>query len=393
VGLLERYLAPWRRLPGGFWVLGGARFINRVGAFSLAFLSLYLTRVGHLSLGQAGTVLATFGALTIPSRLLGGWLAGRLGGRVTMAAGLAVTAAVQLGLGIFTGTVALAGGTLMLGLAFDIYEAPAAALVAGAVPVPARDFAFGALALVSSLAGVVAGGIAAGLAGLGLRWLFVVDGITSAAAAVVVTSLPGTPRGRPVSPGPSCHPSWWADRRLWLITGASTVFATLYLQVFLLLPLTLTERGQQPGAVGVVLMASSAVVLAGGTAGARRLARISQHRVLAAGYLAFGIGLGLNAFARSLHEFVLAAIVWASADLMIIGRLPAVVAAIAPAGSSARYLAIYGSSWGVAAVAAPLIGTAMLSRLGPMATWSAMGMACILPACTAMAIRTRPSPP
>jgi len=237
------------------------------------------------------------------------------------------------------------------------------------------------------------GGIAVGLAGLGLRWLFIVDGITSAAAAVVVTSLPGTPRGRPVSPGPSCHPSWWADRRLWLITGASTVFATLYLQVFLLLPLTLTERGQQPGAVGIVLMASSAVVLAGGTAGARRLARISQHRVLAAGYLAFGIALGLNAFARSLHEFVLAAIVWASADLMIIGRLPAVVAEIAPAGSSARYLAIYGSSWGVAAVAAPLIGTAMLSRLGPMATWSAMGMACILPACTAMAIRTRPSPP
>jgi hypothetical protein len=69
---------------------------------------------------------------------------------------------------------------------------------------------------------------------------------------------------------------------------------------------------------------------------ARRLARISRHRVLTAGYLAFGTGLGLNAFAGSLPEFVLAAIVWASADLMIIGCLPAMIAEIAPAGSCAE---------------------------------------------------------
>ena len=71
--------APWRGLSSAVWILVVARAVNRIGAFTLPFLGVVLSVEFGASLTTTGLILAMFGAATIPSRLLGGQLADRLG--------------------------------------------------------------------------------------------------------------------------------------------------------------------------------------------------------------------------------------------------------------------------------------------------------------------------
>ena len=78
----------WRDLPATVWLLVAARAVNRLGAFTLPFLSLTLVAELGASVAQAGYLLAVFGLATIPSRLLGGRLSDRWGTRATIVGGL-----------------------------------------------------------------------------------------------------------------------------------------------------------------------------------------------------------------------------------------------------------------------------------------------------------------
>ena len=66
-------------MPRPLVVLVLARCVNRLGGFSMAFLGVHLATDLEASLAVVGVVLAVFGLATIPSRLLGGHLAGRVG--------------------------------------------------------------------------------------------------------------------------------------------------------------------------------------------------------------------------------------------------------------------------------------------------------------------------
>src|SRR6476661_6106244 len=76
------------RLPQEVRALLLIRTLNRVGAFSLGFLSLLLTSELGASLTTAGWLLAGFGVASILSRLLGGRLADRWDRRAAIVLGL-----------------------------------------------------------------------------------------------------------------------------------------------------------------------------------------------------------------------------------------------------------------------------------------------------------------
>jgi len=58
------------------------------------------------------------------------------------------------------------------------------------------------------------------------------------------------------------------------------------------------------------------------------------------------------------------------------GRSFAIVSELAPVEASARYLAVYGLSWGVATLLAPLVGTWLIGVSGPGLLWGASAGAC-----------------
>ena len=156
------------------------------------------------------------------------------------------------------------------------------------------------------------------------------------------------------------------------------VFAVVYLQVGVALPLTVVARGLPVGDVGLLLAVSAATValaqpvLAGGPR-----ARLDDFAAMAAGYVLLGAGLVATGLAHGLVPLTAATVLWSLGDLVLLGRATTVVAGLAPAGGRGGYLATYGIAWGVAAVVGPLVGTRLFAAGGPLLLWSVLGALCL----------------
>ncbi|MDT0382171.1 MFS transporter [Streptomyces sp. DSM 42041] len=371
-----------QRLPRVVWLLIAARAVNRLGAFSLSFLTVLITTEFGASIAAAGLVSTSFGLATIPSRLLGGHLADRFGRRRTIVLGLAGCTVAQLGLAAAGNLPTAVCSAVFLGLVFELYEPPSQAIIGEVAGTAQRVRAYSLLNAALAVAGVGAGLLATGLGRWDLRWLFVADAITCLACAIVIHLVLPADRARfrgRASRSETVSVSPWRDRTLMMLLASGTVFALVYLQVMIVLPLSLADRGQSPADAGLLFTASALVIVCGQPLlRANPLAVMSAPAVLTAGYLLLGVGLAGYAAAHSLPSFLVATAVWSLGDLLLMGRMYAVVADLAPRGASARYMAAYGTSWGIASVAAPLAGTQLLEHAGTAVLWSVTAAACFV---------------
>lgn len=368
-------------MPRIVWLLVTARAINRLGAFSLPFLTVLISTDFGASTTTAGVLSAAFGLATIPSRLAGGRLAARLGRRRTIVLGLTGCALAQLGIAAAGSLAAVAVFAILLGLVFELYEPPSQAMIADAVRPAERVRAYSLLNVALAAGGTGAGLIAAGLGRWDLRWLFVVDALTCLACALALRiALPADHRHRPAvddgEHGEQARP--WRDRALWGMFTSGTVFALVYMQIMMALPLTLARRGLEPADAGLLFTASAVTVIAAQPAlRLRRLATLSDSAALALGYTLLAIGLVGYAMAHTLPAFLITTAVWSLGDVLILGRAFSVVAGLAPPGGADRYLAAYGISWGIATVAAPVTATQMLEHAGVAALWAGSASLCL----------------
>ncbi|MFI5697104.1 MFS transporter [Kribbella sp. NPDC051586] len=375
---------PWRGLSRTVWILVVARAVNRIGAFTLPFLGVVLTVEFGASLAQTGLILAVFGAATIPSRLLGGQLADRLGRRWTIVLGLTGCAISQLWIAGSRTLWSAVLATILLGLAFEIYEPPSQAMIADVTEPSDRPAAYGLYSAALAAAGVLAGLLAAAISHVDLRWLFVADAITClSCAALVAVALPAGERrgGRPLPARSDARAetllegrgdlaaggSAWRDRRLLLLLAGGTIFATIYMQIIIGLPLTLLEQGLPKSGIGIILAISAVTLIA-----AQRLLRV-QHlddfRSITVGYVLLAVGLVVCAVAGNLAVFVIASILWSLGDLFLLTRYLTQASGLAPDEARGRYLAVFGLSWGIATTIAPLVVTQLLDRTGPTGLW------------------------
>ena len=388
------------RLPKQVKALIVARAVNQLGGFSLAFLTVLLTRDFGASLMAAGLVSAAFGLATIPSRLAGGRLADRWGRRRTIVAGLVALALAQLGVAAAPGLAVATVCAVVMGLAFELFEPPSQATIADAVPPAARASAFELLTTAVAVGSLAAGVIADVVGRWSLRWLFVVDAGTGLACAVIValalapdvkrsvtanSDAANSDTGESVAgesvPGETESPvstaSPWRDRGLLVVTGSGTVFALVSMLMVSVLPLSLGAVGLNPANAGLIMAVSTGtLVLARPALRNWRLTTLPDATVFVLGYLLMAAGFGGYALAHTLPALLVPTALYSLGNLLAMGRSFAIVSELAPAEASARYLAVYGLSWGVATLLAPLVGTWLIGASGPGLLWGASAAVC-----------------
>lgn len=340
-----------------------ARVVNRLGGFGMGFLGLRLGRDLGVDLALVGSLLAAFGICTIPSRVLGGVLANRFGARFALVAGLLASGGAQAVIGLGRSVPVVVAGVVALGLAYEVVEPATQSLIAEGVPPQRRASSYALLWAAVSVAGVVAGAVAALVLRWGVGTLFLTDAATSVAAATVVATLLPTVGARQGPP----HWRGAVSRRLLAWTGVGCVYATLLMVVVFMLPLAVDAAGYRPSLTGWLLATSAGAALAIQRLVARREQRWPSAGMLVGGYVVLALGLLLWS-AGSIPALVVGAALEGASGALLLGTQQAIASRLAPPGGAATVMTVYGLSWGVGTVVAPLVGAPLLAR-GTGALW------------------------
>ncbi len=358
-------------LPRSFWVIWVGTVINRLGYVVEPFLALYLVRGRGLSVGTAGVLIACFGAGAFVSQPLGGMLADRIGRRATIILGMTGSAVAFVALGLAPTLVVIGLAAAAAGLAIDLYRPAVAATVADIVPSEQRPRAYGLIYWGLNI-GVGVAAVAGGFLAQHSYWfLFLLDAATCIGFAVVVAvGLPETrPAGHDAERGG--YRAALSDGLLVALAASAFVGGLVYLQSFVTLPLVMSIHGLGPSAYGLAYVINPIAVIVLQPVTIRWLARQRLVFVYVGGSVLLGLGFFLTLFARSIPAYAATVLVWTLGEIAFNAVGPALVADLAPVHLRGRYNGVFGTSFGAAALVAPIIGTLTLQHLGEGWLWSA----------------------
>jgi MFS family permease len=363
-------------LPRPFYVLCAGTLVSRIGTFVVPFLALYLTQVRGLSVVQAGSVAALYGAGGAFAGPLGGFLADHIGRRALMVASLALGGLGMILLGQFRSLEVIAPAVFVLALVTEMYRPGMQAAVADLVPPSDRVRAYGLLYWVINLGfsiGLTIGGL---LATVSFTLLFVCDGLTTLAFALLVWR--GVPETRPapaagaergLAAAAAGFLAPYRDGTFLRFLGLGALIIIIFMQHISTFPIDMAAHGVSRAAFGSVLALNGIVIVLVQPFLSPVLARHNRSRVLAAGSALVAAGFGLNAVADAAPWYALGVVIWTLGEVGVLPVANTVVADLAPTHLRGRYQGAFGMSWGVASFVAPLLGSYVLQEFGSLPLW------------------------
>ncbi|GII21354.1 MFS transporter [Planosporangium mesophilum] len=359
-------------LPGQFWAIWTATLINRAGSFVVLFLAFYLTAERHFSPATAGAVVGLYGAGGAVGVTIGGYLTDRWGRRPTVLSALGTSSLLMVVLGLVDQPLAIAAAAAALGLAAEAARPPLGAMIADVVPDAGRMRAFSAYFWAVNL-GFSAAAILAGFAAqAGYLLLFVLDAVTTAAAAILlVVKVPET---RPVAlPGAveerGSLRAAVSDRVFLGFVVCNLLVALIMLQHMSMLPISMRADGLSSRTFGLVIALNGIIIVAGQFAVTRLLRDRHPTRVLAVSAVVMGLGFGLTAFAHTPVWYAATVAVWTLGEMLNAPSNAALLASLSPVSMRGRYQGLFSLSWQVASFAAPVLGGFVQQVAGGAALW------------------------
>ncbi|MFG1819860.1 MDR family MFS transporter [Kribbella sp. NPDC049174] len=363
--------SPAPALPRAFWALWVCQLVNRLGSFVQPFLVLYLTQDRQLSVGTAGAVAAAVGAGSVASQLVGGWLADRIGRRVTMLMCFFGTAGALILLGSVRSMAMIWAAAFLVGLLGDLFRPAVQATVADLLQPGERVRAYGLLFWAINLGFSISTVSAGVLASIGYGLLFWLNAGTSVIAGLVIWTM--VPESRPaLDEGTSRRPLLpvaLRDTVFLLMILLQIGYATIYFQGYSTLPLAMADDGLPSSTYGLVIALNGVVIVLVQPFLGKRLARFDRPKLLAASMLVVGLGFGLGAVVHDWWGYGLSVVVWTIGEIGFAAVIGAVFADLAPVDLRGGYMGMSGMAFGIGTVIGPLAGTNALESFGPTATW------------------------
>jgi len=363
--------SPAPALPRAFWALWVCQLVNRLGSFVQPFLVLYLTQDRHLSAGTAGAVAAAVGAGSVASQLVGGWLADRVGRRVTMLMCFFGTGAALILLGSARSMVMIWVAAFVVGLLGDLFRPAVQATVADLLQPGERVRAYGLLFWAINLGFSVSTVSAGVLASVGYGLLFWLNAGTSVIAGLVIWAM--VPETRPaLDEGSSRRPLLpvaLRDTVFLLMILLQIGYATIYFQGYSTLPLAMAGDGLPSSTYGLVIALNGVVIVLVQPFLGKRLAAFDRPKLLAGSMLVVGLGFGLGAVVHDWWGYGLSVVVWTIGEIGFAAVIGAVFADLAPVDLRGGYMGMSGMAFGIGTVVGPLAGTNALEYFGPTTTW------------------------
>lgn len=359
-------------LPRTYWVLWAGMLVNRLGAFVLPLLAIYLTKERGLTLSEAGRVLAAFGVGSLAASFVGGTLADHLGRRATMLISLVGSAAAMLNFSAAESFWGLAGSALLLGALADMYRPANMAMISDVVPPERRAQAFGLLfwAINLGFAGAVSvGGV---VAEGGFHILFLADAATTLFFAGLIFLFIAETRPAPKERAPRAEAlAPFKDGAFWPFLLINFLLVLVFMQFQTALPEAMRRAGATTADYGYALALNGVLIVLLQPFMGPLTAPYRRSRVLALASLLVGAGFAATAAAHGLAGFAATVAVWTLGEVLMAPLNSSVVADLAPERLRGRYQGAFGLTWSAGFLFAPLLGPSTIEAFGIDALWAA----------------------
>lgn len=362
-------------LPRQFWFLWTNTLVNRLGAFVVIILALYLTQERGFSETFAGLVIGLWGAGAAVGTLLGGVLADRWGRKKTILTALYAAAGVMLFVGFTPGKVAVIITITLLGLVNEASRPALSALMIDIVAEKDRVRAFSLNYWVINLGFAFSATMAGLLAAVDFRLLFAVNAATTAIGATIIAVAVrepprlATPERTGHAPGGPGLRTVFADRVFIAFVAVNVLTAMIFMQHISTLPMAMSHDGLPPSTFGTVIALNGVLIVAGQLFVPRLLRGRRHATTLAVAALVVGIGFGLTAFADAAWFYAITVLVWTVGEMLQSPSNSATNAELSPAHLRGRYQGVFSLSWSAASFLAPIVGSAVLQYAGTSALW------------------------
>ena len=374
---MRRLLPDFRGLPRAFWVLWAGGLVNRLSTFVQPFLSLYLSSQRGLSIETSGAVVSLVGLGSLASGPTGGYMADRLGRRKALGLATALSAGGMLSMAAARSLPSIAIAATALGFLGELYRPAAAAMVADVVRPEDRARAYSLTYWAANLGVAFALPFAGFVANRSYGALFVADALTTLAfGALVFTQVRDTRVPSPSSREASHYARPYRDRPFLAFAAVTFVIVFVFFQHVVTVPLEMQRHGLSPKAYGLLIAINGGLIVVAQPAIGPWAARLPRAWTIATGALLIGIGMAMTGLARgSIGLYAASIVIWTIGEMAFIPTAITVVADLAPAELRGSYQGAYQITWGACAFLAPLVGGAVLGRLGPSVLWPACAVA------------------
>ena len=362
-----------------------AGLINRAGMMVLPYIAVWLIEVRGYTAGEAGFAVTCFGAGGLVAAPLGGRCSDRFGAVAVMRAGLTIAGLTILALPFLTPRWALYTGVFLWAALGEIFRPANLVALSTLTVVEDRKIALSLGRLAVNLGMSIGPALGGFLIGVSYGLLFVVDGVTSLAAAAwlwLVVRIDTPKRPARVSSSPSAK----LDSRLFYFLFAFAPVWFVFVQHLTVLLLYLVEDLHQPKAVYGLLMTINTLLIVFAEVRlnfAMRGWKASHALPLAA--LLIGLGFFPLAFHPPMWVVIAGWVLWTVGEMIGLPASAAYVAELAPEGETGRYMGAFQMVMSGVFAIGPWLGSYAFGRWGAFVLWTG----CFGLALLSMAMLTR----
>jgi len=374
-----KYWKDLRHLPRPVWIVSASQLVNRAGTMVLSFLVLYLTRELGFSAEKAGFILFLYGAGAIVSAPFAGRLADRWGAVPLMRASLFCAGGLLLLYPLARTLPVIGAVSVVLAMLNEAFRPAAMAFFGETVEPVRRKSAFAVYRLAINLGMAIGPAIGGVLATISFRYLFLVDGATSLAAALVLSaaSLPRRAPHRPAADlttatrlrlSTAAH----ADLRFLFFLAGVLPVTVIFFQHISSMPLFIVrDLGLSPSTFGLLFSLNCLLIVVLEIPLNAATAHWPHRQTLALGAALSGAGFGAMAFARDFWSLAATVALWTFGEMLFFPASAAYATDIAPDSRRGEYSGLYTMVFSIAFGVGPWAGTVVLERAGARVLWGA----------------------
>jgi predicted MFS family arabinose efflux permease len=360
--------------------------INRSGTMVLPFLSVYLTQSLGFSIQKTGIVLSSYGLGSLIGSYLGGVLTDRYGHFIVQFLSLTISGVLFVVLSFFTGYYQLISGFFLISMvAESLRPANASSISFYAKPENiARSFSLNRMAINLGFSiGPLAGGL---LATFSYKMLFFADGITCILAGFVFYFYFKNRKGFQPKVKKSDEElnmkvkKSYFDKRYLVFILLSSIFAILFFQLFMTLPIYYREiYDLNEKLIGGLLAINGFTVFTFEMILVYILSkRYRLHWMIVTGMILLGVSFAMLNLGHSISLLIFSMLILSFSEIFAMPFMSTYVVDRSNSQNRGSYMGLYTISFAVALILAPYLGSRIIANYGFEILWWGTGCIALL---------------